>query len=122
MLVRSTRSEHGLLLTLERAAPHAVPIVAEEVRGPPIAVEEPVRHLEHAEQQHALRSCPGLVPAPGRAPDEVARLALAFPANEAAFQHIGLLTDLQATTQRGRLPKEVDLPLARCRSLGQHVR
>src|SRR5258708_4561820 len=84
-------SARALLLPPENAAPGLFPIVAEKIDDAPVGLEELVRRLEHGEHQPALRARPGLVAAARRAPDEVARLAFALAADEAAFEHVGLL-------------------------------
>src|SRR5882672_311126 len=71
------------------AAPGLFPIVAEEIDDPAVGLEELVRGLEHGEHQAALRAGPGFVAAARRAPDEVAGLAFALAAHQAALQHIG---------------------------------
>src|SRR3954470_16618512 len=78
-------------LAPERAAPGLFPVVAELVGLAAVGLGELVRDLEDGEHQAAFGTRPGLVLAAGRAPDELAGLAFALAADEAAFEHIGLL-------------------------------
>src|SRR5258706_2249574 len=85
------RDAHAAPVSKLLVAPGLLPVAAEEVRDAAVALEELVRHLEHGEENAALGPRPGFVPAAGRAPDELAGLALAFRADQAALEHIGLL-------------------------------
>src|SRR5204863_10149500 len=62
-----------------------------KIRDAAVGLEELIRHLEHGEEKPALRARPGFVPAARRPPDELAGLAFAFRADEAALEHPGLL-------------------------------
>src|SRR6185295_14199946 len=78
-------------LAEQRLAPGCVPVLAADVGLAAVGLVELVRNLEDCEHQAALRPDPGLVPAPGRAPDEFAGLALALATDEAPLQHVSLL-------------------------------
>src|SRR3954468_830789 len=72
-------------------APGLLPVAAEEVRDAAVGLEESIRHLEHGEEDAAFRPSPRFVPTTGRPPNELPGFALAFGANQAAFEHISLL-------------------------------
>src|SRR5262245_8199722 len=72
-------------------APYLVPVAPEEIGDAAVLLEELIRDLEHREEQATLRAGPCLMPAARGTPHELPCVALTFGADQAAFEHVGLL-------------------------------